>query len=184
MKTMFTGLATLFCMALTTFTSHAALLSGPIDNPANGLTYYLLTSATWTASEAEAVGLGGHLVTINGAAENAWVYSTFGSFGGVGRGLWIGLTDRTTEGTFTWVSGETSAYRNWAPGEPNNANGTEDYVHVRAPFDDFPARWNDYSNLTGPFGVVEIVPVPEPSSWALLIIGASVLGYRRWTQRQ
>lgn len=32
---------------------------------------------------------------------------------------------------------------------------------------------------------VRIVPVPEPSSWALLVIGASAWGYyRRWRQRQ
>jgi choice-of-anchor C domain-containing protein len=30
---------------------------------------------------------------------------------------------------------------------------------------------------------VRITPVPEPSSWTLLVIGASALGYRRWRQR-
>ena len=183
MKTLFPFHGALFGVLLAVVTSSAAVLSGPIVNPANGSTYYLLTSTTWTASETEAVSLGGHLATINDLGENDWVYSTFSSFGGVDRGLWIGLTDRTTEGSFTWVSGETSAYRNWAPGEPNNANGNEDYVHMKAPFDNSPGHWNDYANLSGPFGVVEVVAVPEPSTWGLLVLGVGALGLRRWMQR-
>ena len=39
----------------------------------NGSDYYFTTNTagTWTAGEAEAVGMGGHLVTINDAAEEA-----------------------------------------------------------------------------------------------------------------
>ena len=55
----------------------AGILSGPAINPGPGHTYYLLTQNTWTASEAEAVTLGGHLVTINDSAENDWVLNTF-----------------------------------------------------------------------------------------------------------
>ena len=39
--------------------ARAAVLAGPITNAANGHLYYLLSANTWTASEAEAVGLGG-----------------------------------------------------------------------------------------------------------------------------
>ena len=42
----------------------SGILLGPVTNPANGHSYYLLTQNTWTASEAEAVALGGFEVTL------------------------------------------------------------------------------------------------------------------------
>src|SRR3954469_13881525 len=87
--------------------ARAALLAGPLTNAANAHTYYLLSSNTWTASEAEAVGLGGHLVTINDTAENQWVLNTFFPLTGVPyASLWIGLNDAANEGQFVWASGE------------------------------------------------------------------------------
>ena len=60
----------------------ATPISGPIVDPANGHTYYLLEKTTWVAAEAEAVALGGHLATVNDAAEDAWLFATFATFGG------------------------------------------------------------------------------------------------------
>ena len=75
-----------------------AVLTGPVTNAANGHLYYLLDSNSWTAAEAEAMTLGGHLVTINDMAENHWVYTNFITYDGVQRPLWIGLTDRRIDG--------------------------------------------------------------------------------------
>ena len=47
----------------------AGLIAGPISNPANGHEYFLLTESPWQDAEAQAVALGGHLATINDAAE-------------------------------------------------------------------------------------------------------------------
>src|SRR6266550_3537036 len=79
----------------------ASIEIGPVINPANQHTYYLLSAATWTDSQAFAQSLGGNLATINDAAENTWVFQTFGQ----SRDLWIGFNDQQIEGTFTWVSG-------------------------------------------------------------------------------
>ena len=53
----------------------AGVVQGPIDY--NGHRYYFLSNDTWAASEAFALTLGGHLVTIDDAAENAFVENTF-----------------------------------------------------------------------------------------------------------
>jgi len=91
-----------------------AVLLGPVIIPGNGNAYYLLSQNNWTGSEAEAVSLRGHLVTINNAAEDAWVSTTFSDYGGINRALWIGLNDAAVEGTFQWISGEPVGYLNFA----------------------------------------------------------------------
>ena len=71
---------------------------GPVINPANGHAYYRLSSTRQTgpATEEYAVlQLHGHLVTINDAAENAFVYGTFSYPSGSGQHLWLGYTDRS-----------------------------------------------------------------------------------------
>ncbi|MCX6874352.1 MAG: SUMF1/EgtB/PvdO family nonheme iron enzyme [Verrucomicrobia bacterium] len=108
----------------------AGILSGQVINPGTGHSYYLLTQNTWSASEAEAVTLGGHLVTISDSAENEWVHNTFSRFGGSAKTLWIGLHDSATEGTFAWTSGQSAEFRNWAAGEPSAGSAGEDYVHL------------------------------------------------------
>ena len=67
---------TAFCFTMACITllavpfcsTQAGVLVANKLNPANGHLYSLLDTATWTASEAEAIALGGHLVTINDAA--------------------------------------------------------------------------------------------------------------------
>jgi MYXO-CTERM domain-containing protein len=147
-----------------------------IVNPSNNHSYHLLTTNTWTASEAEAVSLGGHLVTINDVTENDWVFNNFANFGSVSRSLWIGLNDVASEGTFVWVSGEPVTYTNFAAGEPNN-NGDEDYVHFYTSL--YGNRWNDATNIAANIGetidgVAEVVP--EPSALLLGLLGLAGLG--------
>ena len=163
----------------------AGIITGPIINPANGHTYFLLDGAGWLASEAEAVTLGGHLVTVNDVAEDAWVSSTFFPFTTGQGNLWVGLNDAAVEGAFVWVSGELATYTNWAVGEPNNLNN-EDYAHIFGPGRPESPQWNDFnesgiapigSDLTMPHGVVEVA-IPEPSTLTLVCISTlTILGY-------
>ena len=173
-------------VALLGATSINAQILTSAFNPATGHNYYLLAQSTWTVAENEAISLGGYLVTINDAAEDNWVSTTFSNFGGVQRGLWIGLTDQDHEGTFTWVSGDPSTYRHWEAGQPDNGGvqfGPENWVNIwpnPGPRD--PGTWNDFSNADNwegmPFsGVVEVVP--EPSAVALMGFGAAALILRR-----
>lgn len=144
-------------------------VSDPIVNPTNGHSYQLLASSSWTQSEAQAVALGGHLVTINDEAEQDWVYATFSAFGGISRSLWIGLNDIASEGTFVWASGEPVTYTRWSPGEPNGAQGSideADYGMIFGPVDSRGGYWNDNVNDPGCtvacYGVVELSSSTEP----------------------
>ena len=182
----------------------AATIAGPLTHPVTGHSYYLLTYNTWTTSENEAITLGGHLATINDAAENQWINDTFiplaisnqpSAQGNVS--LWIGLNDTANEGIFTWASGEAVSYLHWNPGQPNSGGGfptnDQDYVQMYGPNTrpvgsplQQPGFWNDYNNFASRsdpfgayFGVVEIVP--EPSALSLFVLGTfgSLLRRRR-----
>lgn len=173
------GLALLLCML--TPEVRAGVLEGPVVNPANGHSYYLLDNSNWTDAEAQAVALGGHLATINDQAENDWLLNLWGS----GRNLWLGLNDVAVEGTFVWVSGEASSYRNWHSGEPNGGAGSP-YVYMYATgFGGMAGQWNDCPNVTSEgvplHGVVELVDLTPPKR--LLVWAGSpnpVAPYASW----
>ncbi len=176
MKTIRTFLAvfSVFISSIIAVTSQAAVLHGPVTNPANGHKYYLYVTehtttdhTDWDDAESVAVSLGGHLVTINDAAEQAFVFDNFGTFGGVDRSLWIGL--RKVGADFAWVSGEAVTYTNWHPGLPDNLGGSENYAHMfpsNNTYNGTPGAWNDAPNPTTPASAIiepigavfEIVP--------------------------
>jgi len=134
----------------------------PLDtrvNPANGHTYHLLTGGSWTAAEAAAVALGGHLVTIDDQAEHDWVLAQYHNWQGIDVDLWIGLNDTAVEGMFAWVDGTPVGYSNWDLNEPNDGAGGEDYTAMRK--NNPAAFWNDLANApvgyhANPLGVVEV----------------------------
>lgn len=132
--------------------AQASVAAGPITNPANGHVYYLLNQTPWAAAEAEAVGLGGHLVAIADAAENTWVWQTFSAL--APAPFWIGLTDQAQEGVFVWTNGEPVSYTSWwvAGGEPNNAGGAEHFAEINN------GVWNDNAGTGSLRAIVETEP--------------------------
>lgn len=147
-------------------------------------TYHLLSESSWDDAEAAAQALGGHLTTVEDLAENTFLLNTFGPTAQalVTSGLlalWIGLNDATTEGSYQWASGSTSAYTNWLPGQPQNGVADEDYVGLLVDAGIPTGQWHDVVSDTRfndrTFGVVEISAVPEPASWALVLSGLGVL---------
>jgi len=173
-----------------------ALIATPLSVQAvsftfGGHTYETTSSAeSWTQAEAEAVGLGGHLVSINSAAEQAFLNSTFladPTFANVP--LWIGLNDITNGGGMgskiytTWTTGEPVTYTNWSPGEPNNFAPGEDYGTINwhhAGGSGTIGDWNDTpvngtvglgGNTNGPyFGIIEIAGKSVPESGSSLVL--------------
>jgi len=143
-------------------------------NPANGHTYSLLAPSTWTEAEARAIALGGHLVTVNDATEEDWVWQTFNPAGD--RYIWIGLNDVEQEGQFVWTSGEPVTYTNWQKGQPSASDskvlGPENYVQMGYGGLPYPRFWNDLWNISrwtnsDLHGVVESSPGPTgPVIWS------------------
>jgi hypothetical protein len=124
-----------------------------ITDPATGIRYVAINSTTWTAAESFAQLLGGHLVSINSQAEQDFVWSNFGSLGGVDRRVWIGFTDRDSEGAFAWSDGSPAKYTNWNPGEPNNSGGVEHYAELLGSS----GRWNDLNDAGAGYTHIAVV---------------------------
>jgi len=128
-------------------------------NPVTGHDYlYVYDPMSWAEAEAFAVSLGGHLVTINDAAEDIWLVETLGTE------YWIGFNDIAVEGDWVWVSGEPVTFTNWLPDEPNNSEPGEDAATIwnRPPifgYDLSAIGWNDLpAGHHHPF-VVEVGPI-------------------------
>lgn len=128
-------------------TSYA--LSNMLDFKAlyNGHGYYLSGggSNTWPQAVDYSKSVGGHLVSITDSAENAMIVKNFKTPGGYGP--WIGFYNIGRDDYFIWITGESIAYTNWAPNEPNNQNAEHPW-DIREPYVllnnyDYAARWND-----------------------------------------
>ena len=106
-------------------------------------------AAITNAAATNLEGIGGHLVNITSATENAFINTMIG-----GNTIWLGATDADIEGEWEWMGGAeagsvfyrgavggtpvSSHYENWNGNEPNDSGGAEDYAEYRN--DDV---WND-----------------------------------------
>jgi len=105
-----------FAVTLSETLDAATVAAGNVVVWKSGDHYYKLTDASlsWTQAEAEAQALGGHLVTVDDAAEQQWVSQILdGRYGSV----WIGLSDQAVEGTWAWAGDGVAVYTNWGSGE-------------------------------------------------------------------
>lgn len=90
--------------------------------------------SSWTDAEANCVGAGGHLASVQSSEENVfldrWVLE-LGIPAGNGAGLWLGGADTAQDDNFRWSDGSAFAFPGWAPGQPNNGTGAADCVEKR-----------------------------------------------------
>ena len=109
----------------------------------NGHHYYVYSAedvnvTSWDEAEAYCEKLGGHLATLTTDDENTAVYNYMVKQGYTSA--YIGLSEDETE-RWSWVTGETSDYYNWAYFEPSNEGGDEDYAMFYYKYDN--GQWND-----------------------------------------
>jgi hypothetical protein len=133
-------------------------------NGVNGHFYRPITATnertTYTNARARSLlttfkGQQGYLVTITSASEDAFIFANVPAIN-----VWFAATDEVIDGR--WVidagpekgtvmktqNGQTNGnipgvYNNWAPGEPNGSNGSENYAVAKW---NGATNWNDLSN--------------------------------------
>ena len=76
-----------------------------------------------------------NLVTVHDQEENVYIQHRHN-----GERSWIGLNDRSVEGSFVWTNKEISKFRFWAPQQPNDWKN-EDCVHTLGARHGY--TWND-----------------------------------------
>jgi hypothetical protein len=96
--------------------------------------------ATWHEAKKRCSDAGGYLAVINSAEESKSIWALLGSTWE--HAVWIGLTDRTVEGSWQWISNEPVKYGNWKPGQPDNYQQSIDGEDCTAWYSD-DGKWND-----------------------------------------
>lgn len=192
MKKLAGGLAALSALAAATSASAAPVL-WDVASGGNGHYYEVIglptpadptpASLSWSAALIDAagrshLGLQGYLVTITSAAEHDFLLTYTSSF-------WTAGSDADAEGVWKWTAGPeagqvfwngaTVTYANWSPGEPGNTTaqnalrvqGTENLWFDAAAF--------ERSGYVVEYGGLE-AGVPEPATWAMMIMGFGAAG--------
>ncbi|MFU7557529.1 lectin-like protein, partial [Roseiconus sp. JC912] len=98
-------------------------------------------TASWSELRNSAIATGQDLASITSAQQNELLYETFGI------GVWIGLTDETTEGTFVWSDGTPLSFTKWNGGTPSGG----DYTYITSN-----GEWRNDNNGNR-FGIIESV---------------------------
>ena len=99
--------------------------SGPIfvRNPETGRLFTAIAPDTWIGARAYGTVNDLFLATVEDQELGTWLRQTFDL-----PAYWIGYNDAAVEGQFTWASGRTPSYENWAPGAPNSFAPDQDFA--------------------------------------------------------
>ena len=141
---------TILAIIFLSFAIASSALAAPaygewIYNSDTGDWYSWTTPGTWHETHAEALAMGGDLVSIHSAAENMWIFDNFTYHSPQSRyGCWMGFTDEGDEGNWRWTDGTAVNYTNWFTDQPDNAHGGgEQFGQMVGPGSAQASLWND-----------------------------------------
>lgn len=113
----------------------------------DGHRYFCSTGpANWGTSKYICEQLGGRLAIINSEKENKFLASKLN-----GQTAWLGGSDEVQEGRFVWLDNTALSFTSWLPGQPNDANGNEDYIELLPD-----GAWNDQNGSVNREYICEI----------------------------
>ena len=139
----------------------------------NGHKYFCsIAPGTWPNAKAHCESVGGYLCSMNSISENNFVASKL-----MGQTAYIGLHDSRIEGQFEWLDNSPLTFTSWYPGQPNNANGDQDYVELLPD-----GTWNDqYSTCLREYicevPCYELTQIGGPVSGSLFPCGTTTVTY-------
>ena len=166
---------------------HAETVKWQIADGGNGHIYEVVSvpeGIVWTDAKDLAEPTGGYLATITSQEENDFVFNLINNelYWNGNCGPLLGgyqLPDSIEpDGGWQWVTGEPFIYTNWLPGNPDNYDGIEHFLHfLQGP------QWNDI----GPYGAWNSIPlegyvveyIPEPATFLLIGLGGLSVLRRR-----
>jgi len=94
----------------------------------------------WHEAKRRCEAMGGHLAIVTNRAGDEFLASISRNH------VWIGATDESEKGRWSWVDGTAISYSNWDIGEPNNAKdpwtGRGEHYLMISKY----AKWNDLSS--------------------------------------
>ena len=139
--------SSLFTIILSSLILHASILFADKVEPAkdavafNGNHYkaFLDTNSTWWEAKFACDDIGGELVVISSAKENAFLCKLAKE-----NLIWLGGTDEFEEGIWTWDNGEDFKFKNWAENQPSGASG-----HNFLIMDSKTGKWADTTDFSG-----------------------------------
>ena len=116
----------------------------------NGHIYKIFdVNVSWFDAYTYCESIGGHLVTITSAEEQALIENYMSSISFT-KYAWIGAyTDCIN---WHWVTDEEFEYTNWNDGEPNCTDGVEFFAHINHGSDY--GKWNDFSPIVNQLAII------------------------------
>ena len=117
--------------------------------------YYSIvkTPLVWTQAERFCEYIGGRLLALETEDEAIFIDALRFYTGTKNQNILIGASDEVSEGDWRWPNGTKVTYSAWAGGQPDNAGGIEDYVHLYGSGDT--KLWNDVNNSQAYYFICE-----------------------------